>query len=553
MQILGKCRPPNHSATGDAQNCGIKGDRVQNVTAMEWGESVEEQGQEALLETLHCLRVAITIFDADTRLIFASAHLNHIFRKLPPVKTLMGKFYEELVGLELPEICPAALVEGIDAFIAGRLSQLGPRAWEPRDVPLADGRIIEIKARRAPNGNAILLWADVTAARHQVSRLGEAITLSADAFAFFDAQDRFLTGNAQYAQMSGLSLETLNGRSFERIITDAAHSGRIALDVTPEEWIQRRMRSHRAASSADTLQTTRGTAYLVRDHATPDGGRAVVFTDITEKTRAENALARAESALESSRDEARRQTNYLADLTKRLDSAAQQADNAKTLLLRTMSLELKTPLNAILGFSDLIGALSENLSPAQVREYAGLIHQGGCNLLKMVNQIMDLTKISAGRYDLRKAVMDAGSVLWQTREAFVARASAKSVTIDADSCPTGLMVEADENVLGGMVNALIDNAVSFTQSGGAITLSVAPRGAMIAVTIADNGPGVAATDLKRILEPFEHAGRAQDHASGAGLGLTLVNAFAELHSGSLEIDSATGKGFRATLLLPKAS
>ena len=528
------------------------GDGVQGAAVAEWDESAPEQSHEALLESLHCLRVAVTIFDAGTRLVFASAHLNHIFRKLPPVKNLTGKLYEELIAMELPEIAPAVLASGIDSFIEARLAQLGPRAWEPRDIPLADGRIIEIKSRRAPNGNTILLWTDVTAARHQVTRLGEAIQLSADAFAFFDAQDRFLTGNAQYAQMAGLTLDELVGRSFERIITDAAHSGRIALDVTPEEWIQRRMRSHRALTSADTLQTVRGTAYLVRDHATPDGGRAVVFTDITEKTRAESALARAQSALESSRDEARRQTNYLADLTKRLDHVTQQADNAKTMLLRTMSHELKTPLNAILGFSDLIGTLSENLTPAQVREYAGLIHQGGCNLLKMVNQIMDLTKISAGRYDLRRVIVDVGGALWQASENFAARAKAKSISIDAGACPRGMMIEADENVFGGMLDALLDNAVTFTQDGGKVELTAARRGAMIAVTVADNGPGVAAGDLKRILEPFEHAGRAQDHADGAGLGLTLVNAFAELHSGSLEIESEAGKGFRATLLLPSA-
>ncbi len=525
---------------------------MQNVTVQLWGEAAEEQGLETLLETLNCLRVAITIFDADTRLILATAHLNHVFRKLPQAKTLTGKLYEELIILELPEIAPAALAGGIDNFVAGRLSQLGPRAWEPRDIPLADGRIIEIKARRAPNGNAILLWADVTAARHQVSRLREAIKLSADAFAFFDVQDRFLTGNAQYAQLAGLSLEKLDGRSFESIITEAAHNGRIALDVTPEEWIQRRLRGHRTTTSADTVQSTSGKAYLVRDHATPDGGRAVVCTDITEKTRAETALAHTQSALETSRDEARRQTGYLADLTKQLDFATQQADNAKTMLLRTMSHELKTPLNAILGFSDLIGALSENLSPAQVREYAGLIHQGGCNLLKMVNQIMDLTKISAGRYDLRKVMVDIGSVLWEAREAFAAQAQAKNITILADACPAGSMVEADETVFGGMVNALIDNAVTYTQTGGMVQLSVERRGPMFAIAIADNGPGVAANDLKRILEPFEHAGRAQDHANGAGLGLTLVNAFAQLHVGALEIESKSGEGFCATLLLPAA-
>ena len=526
---------------------------MQSVTAEEWGENAVEQGPEALLETLHCLRVAISIFDAEARLVFASAHLNHIFRRLPPVESLIGKFYEELIVLELPEIAPAALAGGAEAFIATRLSQLGPRAWEPRDIPLADGRIIEIKARRAPNGNAILLWADVTAARHQVTRLGEAIKLSADAFAFFDSQDRFLTGNPQYAQLAGFSLEELRGRTFEQIINEVAHSGRLALDVTPEEWVQRRMRGHRAVTAADTLQTVRGAAYLVRDHATPDGGRAVVFSDITEKTRAETALALAQSALETSRDEARRQTGYLSDLTRRLDFATQQADSAKTMLLRTMSHELKTPLNAILGFSDLINALSDTLTPVQIREYAGLIHQGGVNLLKMVNQIMDLTKISAGRYDLRKVRVDAGSVLWQARESFSGRAQAKHITVDAENCPRGAIIDADENAFGTMVSALVDNALTFTPEGGQVWLSVTPKDDRVAITVADNGPGVAEQDLKRILEPFEHAGRTQDHANGAGLGLTLVNAFAELHKGRLEVESELGKGFRATLMMPKAS
>ena len=279
----------------------------------------------------------------------------------------------------------------------------------------------------------------------------------------------------------------------------------------------------------------------------------VVFTDITEKTRAETALAQAQSALETSRDEARRQTGFLANMTKQLDYATLQADNAKTMLLRTMSHELKTPLNAILGFSDLLNSLSDRLTPAQIREYAGLIHQGGSNLLKMVNQIMDLTKISAGRYELRKISVDAGSVLWTARESFRAQAEAKDITIEAEDCPRGLMVGSDEAAFCGMVNALVDNALTFTQRGGRVRLSAAQCGDMIAVNVADDGPGVAEEDLKRILEPFEQAGRTQDHASGAGLGLTLVKAFAELHGGALEIESAPGKGFRATLLMPKAS
>ena len=427
---------------------------------------------------------------------------------------------------------------------------MAPRAWAPLDVALADGRIVAIKARRDQHGGAILLWNDVTDARHQFARLEEAIRLSADAFAFYDAKDRFVTGNDLYVQLAGKPLAALRGKSFETIIREIVNSGRLTIDVTPEEWMARRLRGHRSNSSVDTLQTADGKCFLVRDSATPDGGRAVVFTDITEKTRAEDALAQTQKALEHTRHEAARQSGYLSDLTRRLDVASTQADNAKTMLLRTMSHELKTPLNAILGFSDLMMTLADNLGPGQIREYAGLIHQGGSNLFKMLNQIMDLTKISAGRYDLQLLPLDAGGLMWLARENYLARAAAKDIAINADTCPAGLMAMADENVLSGMLNALVDNAVTFTQRGGRVELAAAIENGQVRLRIADNGPGVAAADLNRILQPFEHAGKVADHAKGAGLGLTLVRAFAELHGGQFSVESISGEGFTAIITLP---
>jgi cell cycle sensor histidine kinase DivJ len=227
--------------------------------------------------------------------------------------------------------------------------------------------------------------------------------------------------------------------------------------------------------------------------------------------------------------------------------------SAKTTLLRTMGHELKTPLNAILGFSELMATLADNLSPAQIREYAGLVHQGGNNLLKIINQIMDLTKISAGRYDLRRMPVDTGGVLWTARDIFLSRAAARGITIDADLCPAGLMADVDESVLTAMVHNLLDNAVTFS-SGNRITLSAYPTESGVAVTVEDDGAGVAPEDLARIQEPFEHAGRGEgsEHAKGAGLGLTLVKAFAELHGGWLDLDSRLGEGFRATVTVPAA-
>ncbi len=512
----------------------------------------ETVGPAQLLDSLHALRIAITMFDTAGRLTFANAHLNHFIRGLPPREQLTGLSYEDIIRLELPGIAPSQLKDGIEAFIDLRMGQLAPGAWAPLDVALADGRIVEIKARRDGHGGAILLWNDVTHERHQLARLEEAIRLSADAFAFYDSRDQFVTGNEQYALLAGKPLVALRGKTFEVIIRDIVQSGRLVFDCPADEWIARRLRNHRQKNSADTLQTASGAAFLVRDCATPDGGRAVVFTDITEKTRAEDALAQAQHALEHTKNEAARQTGYLSDLTKRLDQASAQANNAKTMLLRTMSHELKTPLNAILGFSDLMTTLADNLGPEQIREYAGLIHQGGTNLFNMLNQIMDLTKISAGRYDLQKMPVDAGGLLWLARENFVARASVKDIVINADACPVGLMAMADESVLTSMLNALIDNAVTFTQKGGRIDLSAFSDGGFVRLSISDNGPGVAESDLNRILQPFEHAGRVADHAKGAGLGLTLVKAFAELHGGTLAIESISGEGLTAVITVPAA-
>jgi signal transduction histidine kinase len=360
-------------------------------------------------------------------------------------------------------------------------------------------------------------------------------------------------------------VDEIKGCTFKELLDRVARSGRILLDEGPATWLKRRLASHAMPVGHVTIKTESGQAYLVRDRATPKGGRSIIFTDITDKIRAEAALAEQEGALERTRAQARLQSDYLADLTDRLDQATRRADSAKTTLLRTMSHELKTPLNAILGFSDLIAAMAERLSVEQVREYAVLIRQGGTNLLKIINQIMDLTKISAGRYELHRAPVDVGALLWLQREGFSEQAAQRTICIDANMCPIGLMADADESVLSAMVHGLIDNAVAYAGAGCRVTLSAERRGGEILVAVQDDGPGVAAQDLPRILEPFEHGGRAEGahHARGAGLGLTLIKAFAELHGGKLELASnqnpgsqdsgSRNQGFTARLILPASA
>jgi signal transduction histidine kinase len=516
-----------------------------------------------VLEALDCLRVAITVFDADEKLLYANSHFHYLFPSMPP--DLPGRSYADLIRLEISggEIDTAQIADRPDDFILMRRTQLRDGAYTPRDLLLANGHVIEIKARRTRTGMAILLWSDVTAARHQFGRLEDAIALSADAFAFFDAQDRFIMGNAEYAKLSAVAdLAELEGRTFTAIVTRALKSERFVIEGDFDTWMTRRMQGHRSPATAYTLLDKSGAAYLVRDRATRDGGRALVFTDITEEKRVEAALAeqtralsRTRSALARSQTKAQKQATYLADLTMRLDAAASEANTTKTTLLRTMSHELKTPLNAILGFSDLMTAMADRLTPDQIREYSTLVHQGGTNLLKLLNQIMDLSKMAAGRYELCRAHVDADAVVRQARESFLARAEARNIAIAApggDTAPA--IVDADESVFAAMVQHLLENAVNFTQDGGRIELAIRRAGSNIEVCVSDNGPGVCEADIARILEPFEQAGRGTtDHAAGAGLGLTLVKAFAELLGGQLRIESKPGEGFTAVIETPAAA
>jgi two-component system cell cycle sensor histidine kinase PleC len=509
---------------------------------------------ESLVESLHCLRVAVTVFDSAERLVFANDHFGYLFRSLPPRAELVGLSYEQLIRLEVAggEIAAHEAAD-LSGFIARRRAQFRDGEYRPLDIALADGRIVEIKARRTQSGGWITLWTDVTAARHANTRLEDAVALTAEAFAFYDKNDRLAVCNDAYASFFGFAdASGVIGRSFADLMNGAKTSPRIAHTEPPEEWLARRMEVHASPAGTMTIELSSGAAYLMRDRPTAEGGRVVVFTDVTDSRRVELAFAEQTRTLAETRSEAERQANYLSDLTRRFDEAAASADTAKTTLMRNMSHELKTPLNAIIGFSDLMLAMKGRLSEQQVQEYAALIHDGGRNLLRLINQILDLTKLSAGHYELHRGRIDASAALASVRMDYDARAADRNLALAVDA-PPAMVIDADDNAFSSILSHLIDNALTYTQKGGAVTLSAARQDGFVCVRVADNGPGVDADEIARILKPFEQGGRSiVDHAAGAGLGLTLVKALTEALGGTLTIESAPGHGFCATVALPAA-
>jgi len=518
-----------------------------------------DTGTAAVIEALHCLRVAITVFDRDERLIFVNEHFTYMFPSLPSREQLVGHSYEELLRLEIAGGEIGALGEDTEDYITRRRAQLFARDYGARDIPLRDGRIVEIKTRRTPALGWIALWSDVTEARRNLDRLNTAIGLSADAFAFYDRHDRLTLCNSEYTALINVKEpREILGQKFSDLAPRIAQHAGPRGDV--KGWLEKRYAIHAEPAGAMTSEMADGRAYLIRDRAVSDGGRVIVFTDVTEHHRVEKALSEQTHALDATRQalaakeaQSQVQANYLADLATKLDQTKASADKTKKTLLRTMSHELKTPLNAIIGFSDLLSTLADQAGPDQVREYAGLINLGGRNLLRLINQILDLTKISGGRYEMNRQPVDAGLALWNAKDRLDGQAAEKSITIHNDQAMPGLMVDADESALGTIINNLVENAVSFTQNGGEVHLKAEASSATVRITVTDNGPGVAAEDLPRILEPFEQGSHSPlNHASGAGLGLTLVKAFCELMGGSLKLSSTPGQGFTAEVELPRS-
>ena len=246
--------------------------------------------------------------------------------------------------------------------------------------------------------------------------------------------------------------------------------------------------------------------------------------------------------LEETRDEA---------LKKRIE--AETANASKTAFLANMSHELRTPLNAILGFSEIIA--QECFGPVGSRryqDYANDIHSSGAHLLSLINDLLDVAKIEAGRMEISPHPLDARHTFDSALKLAGSRASEKGQTLKIEveqSCPP---LHADERALKQILINLVSNAVKFTPEGGRIdVLASKARDGGFQIMVRDNGPGITRDQLDKIFTPFSQVDNRYDRqAGGTGLGLALVRGLVELHGGRAWIESEEGAGCTAYVVLP---
>jgi two-component system cell cycle sensor histidine kinase PleC len=247
--------------------------------------------------------------------------------------------------------------------------------------------------------------------------------------------------------------------------------------------------------------------------------------------------------LEETRDDA---------LRKRFEAEA--ANASKTAFLANMSHELRTPLNAILGFSEIIA--QECFGPvgnARYKDYAGDIHSSGAHLLSLINDLLDVAKIEAGRMEISPHPLDARRAFDMALKLISFKASERRQSLVIHVQPSAPPLYADERALKQMLINLVSNAVKFTPEGGKIdVVASAAKGGGFQIMVRDNGPGIPAEKLANIFNPFSQVDNRYDRqAGGTGLGLALVRGLAELHGGRAWIESEQGAGCSAFIVLPE--
>ena len=236
-----------------------------------------------------------------------------------------------------------------------------------------------------------------------------------------------------------------------------------------------------------------------------------------------------------------------------LDAARADAEAlniGKSRFLANMSHELRTPLNAIMGFSDIMRERMFGPLPGKYGEYADLIHDAGAHLLDLINDVLDMSKIEAAKYELVREELDAREPISAALRLMRLQADDVGVQLRGVLPSQPLDVLADRRALKQIVLNLISNALKFTPAGGLVTVSLSALAGALELTVADTGLGIAEEDLVRLGRPFEQAGDAGQQARGTGLGLSLVRAFAELHGGEMAIESRLGEGTAVTVRLP---
>jgi len=363
-------------------------------------------------------------------------------------------------------------------------------------------------------------------------RLIDAIESVSEGFALYDADDRLVLCNSRYREIlyPGMDDAVVPGARFETIIRAAVANGLVEDAVgREEEWIAERIEAHRNPSRTLFQHRSHRRWIQVNERRIAGGGTVAVYTDVSE-------LKHHEAELEIARDE------------------AMAATQAKSKFLASMSHELRTPLNAILGITELVQEDAVEAGRKEMVEPLGRVLRAGKHLLNLINEVLDLSKIEAGRLELRIEEIDVGGMLRDvaTTAEPLARQNNNRIVVDAPDS-IGVM-RGDQLRVRQILLNLLSNACKFTEDGK-VALGAAPASCDgrdgVAFTVSDTGIGMTPQQVANLFQEFRQADSSTTRKyGGTGLGLAISQRLCRMMGGGITVDSAPGVGTTFTVTLP---
>ena len=502
-----------------------------DLTEVEEAQNKLKRHIEAHREILEKLGTAIVIYGPEMRVsFFNKAYID------------MWDFDEKwlhsgpLIGEVLDSMQERRLLPETADFPALKreVATLFTTLTEPLDelIHVPNGATLRRVIAPHPMGGLLYTYEDVTdrlALERSYNTLidvqRESLDNLAEAIAVFGGDGKLKLSNPVFAKMWGLTPAYLKGEPHVAELLDRVRPLFKASQNWPAyrqktiEWTTGREEQEGEIERADGQHLEYGMVPL------PDGGMLIRFLDVTDSTRVERALRERTEALE-------------------------QADKLKSEFIANVSYELRTPLNTIIGFTEILNnEYFGELTPRQ-KEYCEGTLEASQHLLSLINDILELASIEAGRISLDVAPVDTATLVDAVHQLSREWARQQKVTLEVDAPADLGPVEADEHRLKHALFNLVNNAIKFTPVGGKVTLQVRRVGDDIRFVVADTGIGISEGERERVFEKFVRGRDADGRQVGVGLGLSLVKSLIELHGGTVSIRSADGGGTIVTCSLP---
>jgi signal transduction histidine kinase/DNA-binding response OmpR family regulator len=515
-------------------------EREQALRRLEAARDEVTAANQILQVTFNHMSQGVSMFDGDNKLVAWNHQFGNLLDLPDSLLTKTTTFADFIRYLAVRGDFGPGDPEG---QVGRRVASVGESYVGARTLP--NGRVLEVRRNPVPGGGFVSMYTDITQQRQaqvQVelarNRLSDAIQSISDGFALWNQEGRLITFNDRFRQLLKLENQFAAGVTFDALITTLA--GRRAR--TPEggddddAWIADRLASHRSAGAEEDLQFDDGTWLRVGSHRTREEGIVTTWTDISTLKHRELDLADLVDRLEVARDQ------------------ATEANRTKSTFLANMSHELRTPLNAIIGYSEILEEEAKDKGLPDLLPDIDRIETAGRHLLSVINDILDLSKIEAGRMDIYIEDIDLTALIREIQSMILPLAAKTGNTLEV-ICPADIgRMRSDLTKVKQSILNLLGNSSKFT-TGGRITLVVsrspAAMGSNVSFQVSDTGIGMSAAQIAKLFRAFTQADTTTTKRfGGTGLGLAITKHFCDMLGGSITVESEPGKGSTFTITLP---